>query len=288
MPAFDLRGIHAAQYSQSGGTVSYGAPFFVGDAMNVNLELRFAEGRLYAESTLAEYIRKALGGTISIGVKYIPSAAQGILFGRGTRSRTISGSPVSSLATTARDKANPVGVSFYAPDMVDGVEKYTCVFASRAMFGPPSMTFQTLNESITFQTPTTTGEIMADHSAQQNLFEVAVVDDEETAIAWCAAVFAAGTPSTDATLASLSISGVTLSPVFAAGTTSYTGTTTAEHSVVEAVPTDPGAVAIARLGGDAIPDNVAEWAAGSNTLTVTVYAADGETTETYTVTVTKS
>ena len=150
------------------------------------------------------------------------------------------------------------------------------------------MNFQTLNDSITFQTPTTTGEFMADHSSAQNLFEVAVCDTAAEADAWCDAVFAGAAASDDATLASLSIAGVTLSPAFASGTTSYTGTTTAEHSVVTATPTSPAAVAVAALGGDPIAENVAEWASGSNTLTVTVYAEDGETTETYTVTVTKS
>lgn len=191
MPAFDLRHIYVAEYNNTSGVITYGTAQSAGDAMTANLELRFAEGRLYAESTLAEYIRKALGGTISLGVKYIPDAAQKLLFGRTDKSRTVGSATVTSLLTTAKDKPKAVGVAFYAPDMVDGVEKYTCVFASRALFGPPSMAYQTLNESITFQTPTTTGEFMADHSTEQNLFEVAVVDTEAEAIAWCAAVFGA-------------------------------------------------------------------------------------------------
>lgn len=191
MPTFDLRGIKVAEYTNTNGTITYGTPESAGDAMTVTMELRFAEGRLYAESTLAEYIRKALGGTISMGVKYIPAAAQKLMFGRTEKTRTINTKSVTSLKTTAKDVAAPVGVAFYAPDMVDGVEKYTCVFASRAIFGPPSLTYQTLNESITFQTPTTTGEFMADHSADQNLFEVAIVDSETDAIAWCEAVFGA-------------------------------------------------------------------------------------------------
>lgn len=288
MPEFDLRGIRVGKYKNNGGVVSYDAPIKAGDAMAVQMELRFAEGRLYAESTLAEYIRKALGGTISIGVKYIMAAAQVLMFGVTPNSRTIAGRAVPSMKTTAKDKGSPVGVSFYAPDMIDGEEKYTCVFAARARFGQPSMTFQTLNDTITFQTPTTSGEFMASHDAAQDLFEVAICDTAAEADAWCDAVFAGAAASDDATLASLSVAGVTISPAFDPATTSYTGTTTAEHSVVTAKPTSPAAVAVAALGGDPISGNVAEWASGSNTLTVTVYAEDGETTETYTVTVTKS
>lgn len=199
MPQFDLRGIKAAKYVNTNGTITYTDAQTVGDAMNVNLELRFAEGRLYAESTLAEYMRKAVGGTISIGVKYIPSAAQIMMFNSRSNSRSITYTPEGGTSTTVsaaglvigrKTTSAYVGVAFYAPDMVDGVEKYTCVKIARALFGPPSMTLQTAGESITFNTPTVSGEFMADDSANGDLIEVAIVDDEETAIAWVTAVLA--------------------------------------------------------------------------------------------------
>ena len=82
MPAYDLRYIQAAKYtkSDSDNTVTYSDVTKVGDAMTANFELRNAEGRLYAESSLAEYMRKATGGTISLGVKYITEAAQVLLY----------------------------------------------------------------------------------------------------------------------------------------------------------------------------------------------------------------
>lgn len=200
MPQFDLRGIYAATYVNTNGTISYTGPQKFGDAMNVQLELRFAEGRLYAESTLAEYMRKAVGGTISIGVKYIPTAAQQLLFGSRSKSRSVSYTPstgttstsaaVSSLVIGGKTTSKYVGVAFYAPDMVDGVEKFTCVKIARALFGPPSMTLQTAGENIVFNTPTTSGEFLADDSVNQDLIEVAICDDENEAIAWVQAVLA--------------------------------------------------------------------------------------------------
>lgn len=89
MPQFDFRGIIAAPFELNNGTPSYGDIFAVGDAMNCTLELRFAEGRLYAESTLAEYMRKATGGTVSIGVKYIPYGAQEKCTARSPRQRRL-------------------------------------------------------------------------------------------------------------------------------------------------------------------------------------------------------
>ena len=188
MPQFDLRGIKVATYVNTNGTITYTGATSIGDAMNVNLELRFAEGRLYAESTLAEYMRKVVGGTISIGVKYIPDTAQTMLFGVTAKTRTVGTSSVGSLVTTAKDTPKYVGVGFYAPDMVDGVKKYTAVKVAKALFGNPSMSLQTAGENIVFNTPTTSGEFLADDSTNQDMIEVAVCDTEADAKAWVTAV----------------------------------------------------------------------------------------------------
>lgn len=200
MPQFDLRGIKIAKYVNTSGTITYTDAQTVGDAMNVNLELRYAEGRLYAESTLAEYMKKATGGTISVGVKYIPDAAQQLMFGSTASTRSITYTPagastsstasVSSLIIKATTEGAYVGLACYAPDMVDGVKKYTCLKVAKCLFGPPSMSLQTAANNITFNTPTTSGEFLADDSTAQNLIEVAVCDDEEEAKAWVTAVLA--------------------------------------------------------------------------------------------------
>lgn len=192
MPSFDLRNIKIAEYTRSGNAVSYGTPESVGDAMNCNLELRFAEGRLYAESSLAEFIKKASGGTISIGVKYIPESAQQLMFGATETTRSAGSKTISGLRFGAKDKSKYVGVAFYAPDMIDSVEKYTCVFVAKAMFGTPSMAYKTKGDSISFNTPTTTGEFLADDTDNQTLLETAVCDTVDDAVAWCEAVFKAG------------------------------------------------------------------------------------------------
>ena len=191
MPQFDLRNMKCAAYTNNNGSVSYGTINSMGDAMTANLELRFAEARLYAESTLAEYLRKAIGGTISVGVKYIPTATQKVLFGSSDKTRSVgtgTGSSITGLNMTAKDVQGTVGVAFYAPDMVDGEEKYTCVFIPRCRFGQPSMSLQTLGETIQFNTPTINGEFLADHTSSQNMLEVAVVDTAAKAAAWCTVV----------------------------------------------------------------------------------------------------
>lgn len=198
MPQFDLRHIRVAKYINTNGTITHGDILEAGDAMTANLELRYAEGRLYAESALAEYLKKATGGTISLGVKYIPTAAQQLLFGSRSKQRSVTYTPEGESETTtsqitglvigAKTDGAYVSVAFYAPDMVDGVEKYTCVYIAKSLFGPPSMSLQTAGENIQFNTPTTSGEFLADDSTNQDMLEVAIADDEQAAIAWVAAV----------------------------------------------------------------------------------------------------
>ena len=194
MPEFDLRGIRAGKYVNSSGTISYTDVVKVGDAMTANLELRYAEGRLYAESSLAEYLKKAVGGSISLGVKYIPKAAQKLLFGSRENSRSVTYTPTGTTATAtasvvglalgALSRSQYVGVGLYAPDMIDGVQKFTCVKIAKSLFGPPSMSLRTASENIQFNTPTTSGEFMADDTSNQDMLEVAIVDDENAALAW--------------------------------------------------------------------------------------------------------
>jgi len=200
MPQFDLRGIKCAKYVNTAGSISYTNKQDVGDAMTANLEMRFAEGRLYAESTLAEFMRKAVGGTISLGVKYVKNAAQQLMYGSSAKAQSVSYIPVGStvtatasvsgLALGGKSAAQYVGIVFYAPDMVDGVLKYTVVFAKKCLFGPPSMTLQTAGENIVFNTPTTSGEFLADDSSAQDMLLVFTCDDENEAIALCDALLA--------------------------------------------------------------------------------------------------
>lgn len=95
--------------------------------------------------------------------------------------------------------------------------------------------------------------------------------------------------STDATLSALSVGSLTLTPAFASGTLTYTAATTNAADVVTAVPGNAAASMKLTVGGKEIENGTAAtWATGSNTLQIVVTAADGTTTKTYKVTVTKS
>lgn len=89
------------------------------------------------------------------------------------------------------------------------------------------------------------------------------------------------------TLSALSITGVTLSPTFAAATTAYTATTTDDSNVITATATDTANATVTIKNGTATvtSGSAATWTNGENALTVTV--TNGGESKTYTVTVTK-
>lgn len=192
MPTFDLRGIKIGKYINTEGTITYESPISMGDAMSVELNLTAAEGRLYAESRLAEYKKLITGGTASVGVKYITDAAQKLLFGMSENTRDVgTNTSQKSLKATAKDIAKYVGMGFYAPDAIDGTDKYTAVFVYKVLFGAPGYVYATKGDSITFQTPTTTGEFLADDSEDKNIMEIAILASESDAVAWINKCFGA-------------------------------------------------------------------------------------------------
>ena len=117
---------------------------------------------------------------------------------------------------------------------------------------------------------------------------VVTAQDGQTTQTYTVTVMRGG--SADASLNSLSLSGMALSPAFASGTTAYTALVA--NSVTEATVTAMAAAGAAhevKLNGVADQDGVVGLVVGSgNVIAVVVTAQDGVTTQTYTVTVTRA
>ncbi len=96
-------------------------------------------------------------------------------------------------------------------------------------------------------------------------------------------------PSTDATLSALAISGVDFG-TFASGTTSYTASVANSVSQTTVTPTvsHSGASYVIKLRGVTDADGTIVLAVGSNVITVEVTAEDGQTSKTYTISVTRA
>ena len=98
--------------------------------------------------------------------------------------------------------------------------------------------------------------------------------------------------SSNANLSGLTPSSGSLSPSFAAGTTSYTASVNNATSSITITPTTADSTATVTVNGSAVTSGAASGAiamnVGANTVTVVVTAQDGTTSKTYTVTVTRS
>ena len=88
-------------------------------------------------------------------------------------------------------------------------------------------------------------------------------------------------PATDATLSALSLSGITLTPTFAAAATTYTATVDYAVEETDVTPTTnhAGAGYVIKLGGVIDADGSLGLAEGDNVITVEVTAEDGATTQ---------
>lgn len=97
----------------------------------------------------------------------------------------------------------------------------------------------------------------------------------------------AGDTANDATLSSLTVGTETLTPTFAAGTTSYAITASGTSAAVTATPAQADAVVAIAYNGKNISNGASvTWTSGAYPLTITVKR--GNSTRVYTVTVTKS
>ena len=120
---------------------------------------------------------------------------------------------------------------------------------------------------------------------------VVTAEDGETTRTYTVTVTRAAPPlSTDATLRSLTLSGVTLAPAFGADTTRYTAQVANDVTETTATPVvnDDGATYVVQLDGADDADGVIPLSVGENVVSIVVTAEDGETAITYTVTVTRA
>ena len=131
---------------------------------------------------------------------------------------------------------------------------------------------------------------MVSLSVGSNVITVQVsAEDDSTTKTYTVTVTRAEPPSTDATLSALTLSGIDFG-TFASGTTSYSAQVASSVSQTTVTPTlnHSGASYVIKLDGVTDVDGVVSLSVGSNVITVQVSAEDDETTQTYTVTVSRA
>lgn len=199
MARIGLRGATLARYNvDASGAVTYGLPVSGGCARAADLQLQFAEAELWGCDGLREYLREATGGTITFEATFFTPEMKMLAFGNKERTREITyqnaegvdiTKTITSVADTSSDDAPYVGFAVYSPDMINHVKKWAAIFVPCVKFSSPNTTLQTRDNSITFQTPTTTGRFLPDDTDEHVIRDVAILDTEAEAQAWCQACF---------------------------------------------------------------------------------------------------
>ena len=183
MATIGFKGLYVATYAENGSTVTYTGCKSMGKPMDCDMKLKSAEGRLYAADALDKYKSKITGGTLSIIAEDVPDDVRKLMTGEEDSARSVSSTSVNGLKITESTRAPYVGVAGYAPEDVNGEDKFHAFFTTKNRFISRNMHWKTMGDNIEFQVPTFVGEFMK--GANGDIFEDAVLDTEADAIAWC-------------------------------------------------------------------------------------------------------
>lgn len=196
------------------------------------------------------------------------------LFIEGTNQKEFYSQPIEFVRNGAWDKEKAV--------IIGGEWKYS-------LFGmKQGIEFEILKEATLQNTLDADGKPISlaeqDMIAIKATMRVAYLCVKENAFA---AVIPSAKTKSDATLSSLSIGSLSLSPAFDKDTAAYTASTSNATNTITVASTDPNA-AIEIKNGSTVVENggSATWSSGENTVTVKVTSGAAE--KTYTVIVTKS
>lgn len=158
---------YVAKYTATGGTVTYSDVMRLARGVSVSLEAEVGDdNKFYADNIAAETAPGTFtGGTATLTVDGLLEAAEKFIMGLPA-AKTVNGVQV----LTYGDSANPpyVGIGFLVRYMSDGVTSYTPVVLTKARFNQPSLSANTQEESIDWQTQELTASLMRDDTANHD------------------------------------------------------------------------------------------------------------------------
>lgn len=164
-----------ALYSDTTGVPVYTNGAIMGKAISANIAWAKNDVKLYADDAVDEMDQSITGGTETLALNELTHEVQSIILGHKINTD-------GELEITESDVAPSVGHGFYGRVKRGGLNKYRAVWLKKMQFAEPNDDTTTQGETIAFQTPTATGNIMKDVNGkfkQEKLF-----DTELEAIAW--------------------------------------------------------------------------------------------------------
>ena len=161
------------------GSITYGTPKKPAKAVSFTFTPTLAEGKLYADDALAEYVSEVVGGTVSMELDKDDINTLKDLLGH-----TVTTDEETS---NSEDEIPYVGVGRVTKLMVNGAVKYRGTVLSLVKFKEPTEQDNTKGESIEFNTTTLEGEMIMPEAGdwrKRKIFDTksAAIDYIETAL----------------------------------------------------------------------------------------------------------
>lgn len=138
-------------------TNTYSEGFRMGKAVSVNINVNYNEANLPGDNVIAESVKEFRDGTIDLGITTIPLEAYNTVFGH----TVTEGESETTIVDKTDDVPNYVGVGLLKEELVDGQKSYIAMWISKCLFTESGESATTKGETITFQTPTIAGKVLA-------------------------------------------------------------------------------------------------------------------------------
>ena len=157
-------------------TETYGTVKTMGKAISASSSITFTSNDLYADDGKAESVREFSSGTVTINTDDIENENLAELTGA---TLTSSG----DIDAGADDTPPYVRLGYVRKRMKNGVSQYGGIIYKRVKFTPPNEEDNTKGESITFGTPTMTGDLSRAADGKWRITS-AWKDTEAAALTW--------------------------------------------------------------------------------------------------------
>lgn len=153
MPRIGVSDLHVAKIltDVEGGETTYDTATRLAGLINIGITKTVAEGELYADDSLDEYVAQQTAQEISINPKDISSEDEALLLGKQL--------DANGGVLDGGDDNPPEFAVMFRSKKSDGSYQYRVLY--RVKFRPFDETYDTQSNNVTFQTPTITGRSMA-------------------------------------------------------------------------------------------------------------------------------
>lgn len=199
MAGIGLYGVYYAKGTLSDGVLTgYGGIKTMGKAISASFEPADANSNpLYANNGIAERDASGgAGGTLNVTLDRLDRDAMADLFGLTASTTAISGVTGNGFDFTGNELSAPVGVAFVKWSQEDNNrDHYQAVIFSYVLFSPSSDSYNTMGESVEWQTPELSGLVSGGAvTGAKPWKKVYDFPDQASAIQFITNYFAASSP----------------------------------------------------------------------------------------------